>query len=206
MKIVTNGLITGLLLQLAIGPIFFFIINLSLQKTIIDGFVAVFAVTIVDYFYISLALFGVGKLLNNNRFRKMFGLCSSIILILFGIFLIRNLSAFKDSTELYVHTSSLVSSFTSSFILGLSSPMSIVFWTSFFASKALEFNYAKKELIIYGFSTGLATILFMGSSVILFSIIKGSIPIFLIQISNTIVGLILIGYGGVMGIKMLGNK
>ena len=32
MKIFQNGLLTGLFLQLAIGPVFFFIINLTLQK------------------------------------------------------------------------------------------------------------------------------------------------------------------------------
>jgi len=33
MKELKNGLLTGLTLQLAIGPVFFFIINLTLQKS-----------------------------------------------------------------------------------------------------------------------------------------------------------------------------
>jgi len=41
LKIFGNGLATGLILQLAIGPVFFFIINLSLQRSLIDGLVGV---------------------------------------------------------------------------------------------------------------------------------------------------------------------
>ena len=54
LKLFKNGLVTGLFLQLAIGPVFFFIVNLSLQKTIWDGLTAVLAVTIVDYTAITL--------------------------------------------------------------------------------------------------------------------------------------------------------
>ena len=39
MKTFLKGLTTGLVLQLGIGPVFFFIINLALQKTIFDGFI-----------------------------------------------------------------------------------------------------------------------------------------------------------------------
>lgn len=70
MRVFRNGLLTGLILQLAVGPVFFFIINLTLQKTLLDGIVGVSAVTLVDYFYITLAIVGVGKLLENNRFKK----------------------------------------------------------------------------------------------------------------------------------------
>ncbi len=65
-KALKNGLFTGLFFQLAIGPVFFFIANLTLQRSIYDGFAAVLAVTLVDYFYITLALFGIGKLLEEN--------------------------------------------------------------------------------------------------------------------------------------------
>lgn len=70
MKIFKNGLAIGLVLQLAVGPVFFFIINLVLQKSIFDGLAGVLAVTIVDYFYIILAIFGIGKLLENKKVKK----------------------------------------------------------------------------------------------------------------------------------------
>lgn len=83
-----NGLLTGLTLQLAIGPVFFFIMGLALQNTIVDGFAGVLAVTIVDYFYISLAIFGIGRLLEKQRIKRAFGIVSSSILMIFGLLMI----------------------------------------------------------------------------------------------------------------------
>ena len=58
-----NGLATGLVLQVAVGPVFFFIVNLALQKSILDGLVGTVAVTVVDYFYIALSILCICKLL-----------------------------------------------------------------------------------------------------------------------------------------------
>ena len=161
MKTLKNGLITGLLLQLAIGPVFFYIVNLTLQKTIFDGLAGVFAVTVVDYFYITLAILGIGRLLENKRVKKVFGVFSSVILF--------------------------------------------IFFTSLFTTKAVEYNYTKKELYVFGFGTGLATFLFMGTSVFLFSLVKGTVPVLLIQFLNIVVGCLLIGYGGIRLIKLCRN-
>ncbi len=202
MKIFLNGLATGLVLQLAIGPVFFFIINLTLQRTAFDGLAGAFAVTVVDYFYIILAIFGVGKLLENRKVKKMFGIISSIVLIIFGFFIIRGITSSGISTVVITNSTNPLSSFASVFFLTISSPMTMVFFTSIFTAKALEYNYAKKELLVFGFGTGLATFLFMGISVIFFSLIKGSIPLLLIQILNFVVGCLLIGYGGIRLVKV----
>ena len=193
MKELKNGLLTGLTLQLAIGPVFFFIINLTLQKSVLDGFAGVLAVTIVDYLYISLAIFGIGKLLKNNGTKKLFGIISSLVLAVFGYIILTN-AIYRSSSDIIKTTSDLLSSFASVFFITISSPMTIVFFTSLFTTKAVEYNYSKRELLLFGIGTGLATFLFMGTSVILFSLIKGSIPNLLIQILNGVVGCLLIGY------------
>jgi threonine/homoserine/homoserine lactone efflux protein len=204
MKTFKNGLLTGLALQLAIGPVFFYIINLTLQKTTLDGLIAVIGVTLGDYVYITLAILGIGELLKKDKIKKIFGIISSTVLILFGIFIIKNIiGANILNNTVDINSTSLFSSFISTFVLTISSPLTIVLFTSLFASKVIENNYNKKELFIFGFSTGLATLLFMGISVIIFSWIKGSVPILLIQILNFIVGCLLIGYGGIRLIKNL---
>ena len=206
MKIIKNGLLTGLLLQLAIGPVFFFILNLTLQRTILDGLIAVLAVTIVDYFYITLAIFGIGYFLEKKRVKKIFGIVSSIVLIIFGVIIIRDVIGSDFSTNLDSNSSNLVTSFISVFFLTISSPMTIVFFTSLFAAKAVEYNYTKRELLIFGLATGSATFLFLGTSVILFSLIGGAIPIIVIRILNILVGILLIGYGTIRLARGLKNS
>ncbi len=195
MKIFKNGLITGLILQLAIGPVFFFIANLTLQKTLLDGFAGTIAVTLVDYLYITLTIFGIGKLIEKNK--KTFGIISSVVLIILGIITIKSITEINMSpAAVNTNTSSIFSSFLSVFFLTILSPMTIVFWTSLFTAKATEYNYSKHELLIFGLSAGLATPIFIGTSVILLSLIKTAVPLLLIQILNLIVGCLLILYGG----------
>lgn len=195
MKEFKNGLLTGLTLQLAIGPVFFFIINLALQKTIFDGFAGVLAVASVDYLYITLAILGIGSLLKNKKFKKVFGIISSVVLVIFGWVILKGVFDTNVAANTLSSTSNLISSFTSVFLITISSPMTIVFFTSLFTAKAVEYKYTKKELIKFGLGTGFATLLFMGTSVVLFSLIKGAIPVLLIQVLNGLVGMLLIGYG-----------
>ena len=203
MKIFKNGLSTGLLLQLAIGPVFFFIINLTLQRSVLDGLVAVLAVTIVDYFYIALAILGIGKLLEKKKVKRIFGIVSSIVLIIFGGIIIKDVIGSDISVGIDATSSNLLTSFMSVFFLTISSPMTIVFFTSLFATKALEYNYTKQELIIFGLSTGSATFLFLGTFVVVFSLLGGAIPIIVIRFLNIFVGILLIGYGAIRLAKAL---
>ena len=91
-SICLSGFLTGLLLQIAIGPVFFFILNIALQRTLIDGLFAVIAVTIADYLFIALAVLGVGKLLEKPKIKIGLGITSSVVLMLFGIIMIVSIS------------------------------------------------------------------------------------------------------------------
>jgi len=201
--IMLNGFLTGLLLQIAIGPVFFFILNISLQKTIIDGLFAVIAVTLVDYIFIAFAILGVGKLLEKPKIKLTLGITSSIVLILFGILMVfSNNQNSNISLSNNIIESNYIASFISAFLLTVSSPLTIVFWTSLFATRAIEKGYSKKQLIIFGIAAGLATLVFLGFSVTLLSIIRASIPLMLLRTLNIAVGSLLIIYGIIRLVKI----
>jgi threonine/homoserine/homoserine lactone efflux protein len=204
-KILIDGFCTGLLLQLAIGPVFFFLINLSLQRTIFDGLTAVAAVTIVDYLYIMLAILGIGKLLEHVRIKKLIGITSAAVLLGFGLIMI--FSSFhitKMTVTGYQELSNLPNSFFSAFILTLSNPLTIVFWTSIFTAKAIERNFKKAQLFYFGFSTGFATIFFLGSSVVIVTFFKASIQPIAVLVLNAVVGSILVIYAALRLRKTIG--
>jgi len=202
MKIFKNGLATGLVLQLAIGPVFFYIINLTLQKSIFDGLAGAVGVMLGDYTYIALSILGIGKLLEHRKIKKVFGVISSIVLIIFGLAILRSVIGVHLSTITIISSNPLFS-FVSALLLTLSSPLTIVLFTSVFTAKTLEYNFSKKELILFGLGTGSATFIFMAASVIIFSFIKGAVPVLIIQILNSVVGCLLIVYGGIRSVKVL---
>ena len=206
-SVLLNGFLTGLLLQIAIGPVFFFILNIALTSTVVDGLFAVMAVTLVDYLFIALAVLGVGKLLEKPKIKGVLGLVSSAVLVLFGIAMI--LSAEQTgmaNSPPAMLASNYVNSFMAAFALTASSPLTIVFWTSLFAAKAIEKGYAKGELVFFGIAAGFATCVFLGGSVALFATVRASIPYALLRISNMAVGALLIAYGMIRLFKIIGLR
>lgn len=85
MNSIIHGFSTGMILQLAIGPVFLFLITGSIQDHR-AGLAGVLAVTMVDYAYIGLALLGLGKILNSPRRKLHFSLFGSLVILLFSIF------------------------------------------------------------------------------------------------------------------------
>jgi arginine exporter protein ArgO len=202
-KILVDGLNTGLCLQLAIGPVFMYVVNLALQRTIYDGFAAVLAVTLVDYFYSTLSVISIGKLLEKKNTRNISGIISSIVLIIFGVIMIRSVLSKGLTAVIHIKSVNVFSSFFSVLILTISNPLTIAFFTGLFTSKTIEHNYTKKELYLFGFSTGSATFLFMGLSVILISLLKETVPVIMIRSLNLIVGFVITGYGIIRIVKIL---
>ncbi|MDO8512493.1 MAG: LysE family transporter [bacterium] len=201
MKQFFNGLITGLTLQLAVGPVFFFIANMTIQGSTVNGFAGVLAVTLVDYIYILLSVFGIGQVIQRTNIKKIFGMVSSLVLVIFGFMLIKSSVNMVIGESIATTPTEPLISFGSVFLMTISSPMTIMFFTSLFTAKVLEYGYVRNELLNFGLGTGFATFVFMGISVIIFSFMKGIIPIFFVQILNIGVGVLLVGYGAFRFVK-----
>jgi len=90
---------------------------------------------------------------------------------------------------------SAAGSFATAFILTVSSPLTIIFWSGVFTSKAIEYSLDRRGLVIFGLSAGLATFIFLGLSVVILAFLKVLVPVMLIQVLNILVGVVLIGYG-----------
>jgi threonine/homoserine/homoserine lactone efflux protein len=199
-----GGFTTGLLLQAAIGPVFFFVLNVTLRGATADGLMAVLAVSLADYIYIALAILGVGKLLQNERITHAMGIASSAMLLLFGAVMI--VGAIGPGNGIPAGPPGPLASFTSAFILTISSPLTILFWTSIFASKAVEKGYGRSELVLFGVAAGLSTIAFLGLSVIVLSLLRASIPPLAAQILNAGVGIVLMAYGGHRIVRVMDSR
>jgi threonine/homoserine/homoserine lactone efflux protein len=195
-NIFIKGFSTGMILQLAIGPIFIYIINTAMQYGLMSGIFATAGATAADYLFITLALVGAGELLEKNKIKKTFSVISSFVLIVFGIMMIVKGIRFAHlAFGAGAPDGTALKSFASTLVLTLSSPLSIVFWTGVFTAKAADYSLDKKELLVFGFAAGLATFVFIGICVFILSSVQAMIPILVIRLLNVLVGAALAGYG-----------
>jgi len=193
MRLFLYGLSTGLVLQLAVGPVFFFVVGIAMQQSVFHGLAAVAGVTVADYFYIALSLFGVGRLLERPRVKNIMRVLSACIIIFFGLLMIyaalRTVQGGASPTD---RTGRIFACFIAAMMLTLSSPLTILFWTGLFSAKAMEHDYNRRQLLVFGYSAGLSTVLFLGTAVIAVSLIKQGLPTGMLHLLNLPVGVILI--------------
>ena len=196
LSVVINGLVTGMILQLAIGPIFLYVAGITIEQSAAEGLAAVLAVTLVDFLFIICAIMGVGKLLEREKIKKMMGIGSSLVLCYFGFMMFRDSIGAGATTVLAESLQgSVFSSFIKAFILTASSPLTVIFWTGIFTARSIEKGFNRKQLWVFGLAAGITTPLFLGGSVLVFSALRNSVSFAFAGTLNMIVGMILILYG-----------
>ncbi|MEM6725574.1 MAG: LysE family translocator [Bacteroidota bacterium] len=86
--IVQEGIGLGLILSLAVGPILFMLIQITVEKGFWAGILFSAGVWISDFFYVGLVYFGVTQFAEAPDFKLYMGVGGGILLILFGIALL----------------------------------------------------------------------------------------------------------------------
>jgi len=190
-----DGFLTGLILQIAIGPVYFYILNLAIAGSLLDAYAAIGAAVLVDYLYIILAVLGVGQALESRRVKTFLGLVGAVVLSIFGWVMIQDPFTGRLGFEFVSRSINPISSFISTLLLTISSPLTIVFWTGIFVTRGVQKNYSRRELIPFGIAAGLASLVFLSITITILYSLKFSLPGEFIKYLNTAVGVILIIYG-----------
>ena len=203
-----SGLVTGLFLQLAVGPVFLYILGLTLAGSFAAGLAGILGVTLADFLYISLSLAGVGRLLETPGRQRLLGLAGSAVLILFGLLTLRACLA-GGAGEPGAAGGEVLSSgqgFFRALVLTLSSPLTIVFWSGVFSARAAEKDYRRSQLVWFGLGAGSATFLFLTAAMGIAALAGRSLPGTAVRILNGLVGAALIVYGILRGFRLLARR
>lgn len=156
-----TGLRFGMILQLAIGPVAFMILNTSASKGFLAGLQIMIAAALVDSLFTLLSFLAISAVIERPKIKILFKIISSIILSLFGmnlvlnvfqISLIPNISFFSELTA--------ASPFVNGLLLTASNPLTIIFWGSILSKQIIENNYTKRQLFLFAAGCVLATVVF----------------------------------------------
>lgn len=191
-----DGFKFGIMLQVAIGPVCFFIFQISISKGILPALLGTLGVTLIDGIYILSAILGIGKVIKKNKnIEKILKYFGSIVLIIFGFYIF--ISTIKNSSFETSNVALILkyNPFVNACLLTLSNPLTIMFWTGVFASKTAQENLNLKELSLFGLGSLLSTLIFLLMISIIGSFTKIFIGQYLIVILNILVGFILIFFG-----------
>jgi threonine/homoserine/homoserine lactone efflux protein len=195
MEILLNGVFFGLLLAVFIGPVFFALIQTSIEKGFGAGVMMALGVSLSDSIYIFLTYLGISQFLDNLFFKVGLGLAGGVIMVLFGMS-----SFLKPEPELkpcinHEPGNDRMKLVVKGFFLNGINPFVLLFWVGIVSMVSVDYEYSTKQVYVF-FIGIIGTVLFTD---VLKSYIAGRLrniitPHFM-KIMNRIVGVALMLFG-----------
>lgn len=198
MEIIFNGVVSGIILAFLIGPVFFTILQTSVERGFGSGVLVATGVALSDAVYILIAYLGISQTLSDSHAQVYLAYGGGFVLFSLGLYYLlvksRKLSGFQVE---HIREQNPLRLLAKGFFINGLSPMVLVFWvgTVGLATSELGYTTPGKALTFFG-----AIII----TVFVTDIIKAKLadklrriltPRF-IGILNIVLGLVLVIFGG----------
>jgi threonine/homoserine/homoserine lactone efflux protein len=193
---VLQGIQFGIVLAFLIGPVFFTLLQTSIEKGFFYGVMVAIGVSISDLIYVAICYFGLSALVNNPDNRIFLAYGGGGILIAFGLYHIfvkgRNKSAFKSSAN----EKGALRYIIKGFIINGFSPTVLFFWVGTISLVSLDFGYSRGSDFYIFFGAVLVTVLVTDIlKAYLSDRLRNLVTSRFIRLSNVVLGLVLIVFG-----------
>ena len=144
MEIALNGVKFGIILAFLIGPVFFTIIQVSVEKGFWQGVMVTLGVSLSDTIYVTICYFGLIQIIDDAHFRLGMAYVGGTILIGFGLYhlLVKSRSkgtAFQDQDQ----KKPFYRYFFKGFIMNGLSPSVFIFWVGTISLASIDYGYSK---------------------------------------------------------------
>lgn len=196
--ILFNGLKFGIVLAFLIGPVFFTIIQASVERGFWVGVLVALGVSLSDSLYVVICYFGLSSFVDQPGVKAYMGWASGIILIGFGLYHLVIKSRRKDySNPGMVRERSPCMYMAKGFLINSMSPMVPLFWIGAVGIATIDFGYATAGHFVLFFGGVLLTVLATDiGKAYLAGKLRELITYRLIRIMNMVVGVVLLAFGG----------
>lgn len=187
-----KGFLFGLTLQIAVGPVFFAVLNRALQYGFQSALAMTAGVALADAIYIAVSFTGINTLLMVPAVSKLMAYLAAAVLIIISLSYFHSTSLPDGST--YNPVIAKRSSFTLGLKLTLSNPLTIVFWGCTFGGLMASSHMSRLELMFFAIGCVLSTLVFLSTASLLSQPLKQLLKPRALQVMNYLVGLFLVGF------------
>jgi threonine/homoserine/homoserine lactone efflux protein len=159
MEIVLNGVISGVVLAFLIGPVFFTILQTSIERGFVSGAWVAVGVSLSDALYILISYLGLYQFFENETSRLYLSYVGGGILLVFGLYYLfiksRKLQEYHPE---HIKSRSPLRLMAKGFLINGLSPMVLIFWIGTVGLATTEFGYVKDWQAATYFSAIVATV------------------------------------------------
>lgn len=149
MDVLVNGLLFGLLLCVLIGPVFFALIQNSIEKGFWSGFFMAIGIALSDSFYIVVTYLGISQFVENPKFNMWLGGIGGVIMLIFGIIYLFKPVPQKGLKQLHQEDTKWFQQIVKGFLLNGINPFVLLFWLGIISKVTLDFEYNNNQAITF---------------------------------------------------------
>jgi threonine/homoserine/homoserine lactone efflux protein len=198
MESILNGVISGIVLAFLIGPVFFTLIQTSIERGFWSGFFVAIGVSLSDAFYISLCYLGVYQFFDQGDFREYLAYFGGGVLLVMGFYYLviksRKLAQYDPEK---VQAKSPYKLIMKGFIINGLTPMVFIFWLGTVGVATTKFGYVTPGKAIPFFAAIVSTVFV--TDVIkaqLADKLRAALTPKFIRTLNFVLGIVLVIFGG----------
>ena len=134
--LIFKGILAGLGISLLVGPLFFGLIQLSVERGFWAGVIFASGIWVSDLLYVRVVQLGLGFIGNDPTFQLVFGIIGSLILMGFGVGIF--FSPIKKGQLSTVNLSDAFSYFYKGVAINIFNPFVLLLWVSILSSIRFE--------------------------------------------------------------------
>jgi len=141
------GFLIGLFIAVPVGPISLICVQRTLTKGVKSGFLSGMGSTTADILYAGIAFLGLSAFAKLTLpYMHIFHVFSSVILIVWGIFIFKSHVHTKTTAT---PTVTYIGDFFSTFFLTISNPLTILFFPAFFSHFSLATKHTLETTVLF---------------------------------------------------------
>ncbi len=198
MDVILNGIVSGIVLAFLIGPVFFTIMQTSIERGFGSGALVAVGVSLSDAFYITLIYLGVYQLFDRGNFREYLAYSGGVVLVIFGAYYL-----FVKSKKLYLtdpakdQLNNHWRLIGKGFIINGLSPMVLIFWLGTVGLATTKFGYSTPAKAIPYFASIVFTVFVTDLlKAKLADKLRRLLTVRFVRNLNLLLGLVLLIFGG----------
>jgi threonine/homoserine/homoserine lactone efflux protein len=195
-EIILNGIELGIVLTFLVGPVFFTIIQTSIERGFGKGVLVAIGVSISDILYVAICYLGFAQVLASTSMKVYMAYAGGVILIGFGAYHLLIKSRVGQARSGPVTEKRTYRYVLKGFLINGMTPMVLFFWIGTVSLATINFGYSSTGQFMLFFTALLVTVL---STDILKAYLADKLRLLLtarsMQIMNVGLGAVLIFFG-----------
>lgn len=198
MEIIAKGIFSGIVLACLIGPVFFTLIQTSIERGFSSGVFVAVGISVSDSLYILISYFGLTKFMEATNFRHYMSYGGGLILLLFGLYYLfiksRKLARYDPRNT---GDASGLRLAAKGFIINGLSPMVLFFWLATVSVATSQLGYGSyKQALLFFASIVLTVFITDVVKAKLADKLRGLITPRVIRILNIVLGCVMVIFAG----------